>query len=322
MGSARTLKAQSEGGPRPPPNKALQELSEGNVKPLTEMAHACKPDGDYAMGKKLDAGSQGSVYLAKDRKQGTEVAVKHVQLQSNKPNSKELSLLTSEVAFLFACDHPNIVKLFTVYKNDRDVYLVMECMGGGKLTDIIEDPSTSFNEKQIAAILTEVLKGLAYLHRDGCMHRDIKSDNVLLNADGEVKLGDFGFVASVTKQMMNKRTTVVGTPYWMAPEVIQGEYDLKADIWSIGILMIELCDKEPPWMDLSPMQAMYKITHNPPPTLEKSKRKWSAECHDFLRLTVMKKPRDRPSADELLKHPFLVQHKGADTRFLKSMLKK
>eukprot|EP00658_Telonema_sp_P-2_P050119 TRINITY_DN38171_c0_g1_i1.p1 TRINITY_DN38171_c0_g1~~TRINITY_DN38171_c0_g1_i1.p1 ORF type:complete len:172 (-),score=11.56 TRINITY_DN38171_c0_g1_i1:198-713(-) len=151
--------------------------------------------------------------------------------------------------------------------------------------------------------MREILQGLAYLHRQGCLHRDIKSDNILINERGELKIGDFGFAVSAA---VGKRKTVVGTPYWMAPEVAKGEvYDISADVWSLGIFLIELCDGLPPWFGIPPLKALVKIATQPAPTISSKTRKPTRALIEFSKLMLQKSPQKRSSCDDLLQHPFL-----------------
>ena len=144
---------------------------------------------------------------------------------------------------------------------------------------------------------------MIYIHSLHRIHRDIKSDNILLGGDGSVKIADFGYAAQLTQQQQ-KRYTVVGTPYWMAPELIRGhEYGTKVDIWSLGIMIMEMAEGEPPYMEFPPLRALFLITTKNIPGLKDNK--WSANFQDFLRQCLCKEPEKRPSAEQLSRHPFL-----------------
>eukprot|EP01064_Diplonema_japonicum_P028751 TRINITY_DN4496_c0_g2_i1.p1 TRINITY_DN4496_c0_g2~~TRINITY_DN4496_c0_g2_i1.p1 ORF type:complete len:553 (+),score=71.45 TRINITY_DN4496_c0_g2_i1:80-1738(+) len=264
---------------------------------------------------KLDSGSQGEVYRATRTKDRTDVALKKIFIKNEK---KELPALENEISMMYTSHHKNIVNFFSAHRQGDTLWIAMELMSGGKLTDLL-DNHVNFQEDQIAYICKNIIEGLAYIHSMGRIHRDIKSDNILLNAKGEVKLGDFGFCAALSEGEAFKRKTVVGTPYWMAPEVIKGEpYDYKADIWSMGILALELCDGEPPLMDHPPMRALYVIVTQAAPKVKNAER-WSKTCQHFLESMLQKNPKYRPDAWDLLQHPFLKKASPSGS-FLEQLL--
>ncbi|XP_025770611.1 serine/threonine-protein kinase PAK 4 [Puma concolor] len=200
--------------------------------------------------------------------------------------------------------HENVVEMYNSYLVGDELWVVMEFLEGGALTDIVTH--TRMNEEQIAAVCLAVLQALSVLHAQGVIHRDIKSDSILLTHDGRVKLSDFGFCAQVSKEVP-RRKSLVGTPYWMAPELISRlPYGPEVDIWSLGVMVIEMVDGEPPYFNEPPLKAMKMIRDNLPPRL-KNLHKVSPSLKGFLDRLLVRDPAQRATAAELLKHPFLAK---------------
>lgn len=245
---------------------------------------------------KLGQGASGTVYSARDKRNGRVVALKLCALS-------ELSELKNEIGLQTMTKHPNIVECIEAYVSKSDVCIVMELMTGGSLTDCCS-PAAPMPEPCIANVCKKMLMSLAYMHRMYRLHRDIKSDNVLVNLEGAVKIADFGFAIGLTNEE-SKRTSVVGTPYWMAPELIKGQqYDYKVDVWSLGITLIEMAEGEPPLYKEPPLRALLLITVNPSPRLREP-TKWSQSMNHFLARCLEADPAKRSSAEQLLMHPFL-----------------
>ena len=259
------------------------------------------PNEVFDLVSRVGGGAYGQVYRALDKRTGSMRAVKILPLDLTQEGLRNLG---KEIQIMQQCAHPNIVRFYDAFRTEEKIWISMELLSGGSVSEVCDLMQKSFPEELIAYICREMLKGLAYLHSRKLIHRDIKGGNVLLGSYGEVKLADFG----VSAQMFNsfsKRKTMIGTPFWMAPEVVEREdYDSKADIWSLGITAIEMAETEPPLADVHPMRALFQIPTNPPPRL-RDESLWSTEFIDFLGLCLQKTPSERPSASELLGHPFL-----------------
>ncbi|KAB5593759.1 P21 activated kinase [Ceratobasidium theobromae] len=252
----------------------------------------------YSTIRKVGQGASGHVFVAKKLSDGQKVAIKQMDL-TQQPRKE---LIVNEILVMKESRHPNIVNFLESYLLRTDLWVVMEYMEGGALTDVIENNTLA--EDQISSICFETCKGLGHLHMQNIIHRDIKSDNVLLDAAGHVKITDFGFCAKLTDQK-SKRATMVGTPYWMAPEVVkQKEYGPKVDIWSLGIMAIEMIENEPPYLDEEPLKALYLIATNGTPTLKKPET-LSRELKSFLSVCLCVDVKSRATAEELLQHEFL-----------------
>ncbi|THH33274.1 hypothetical protein EUX98_g927 [Antrodiella citrinella] len=288
---------------KPSPKEKEKRISTMNEAQIMEKLRSVVSKDDpkqlYSKIRKVGQGASGHVYVAKTLATGKKIAIKEMDL-SNQPRKE---LIVNEILVMKESQHPNIVNFLESYLvRNNELWVVMEYMEGGALTDIIEN--NTLEEDQISSICFETCKGLGHLHSQSIIHRDIKSDNVLLDAAGHVKITDFGFCAKLTDQK-SKRATMVGTPYWMAPEVVkQKEYGAKVDIWSLGIMAIEMIENEPPYLDEEPLKALYLIATNGTPTLKKPES-LSRELKGFLSVCLCVDVKSRATAAELLEHDFL-----------------
>lgn len=282
-----------------PAERRISTLTEAQIMDkLRSVVSQDDPKALYSTIRKVGQGASGHVFVAKQLSDGQKVAIKQMDL-TQQPRKE---LIVNEILVMKESRHPNIVNFLDSYLLRTDLWVVMEYMEGGALTDVIENNTLA--EDQISSICLETCKGLGHLHTQNIIHRDIKSDNVLLDAAGHVKITDFGFCAKLTDQK-SKRATMVGTPYWMAPEVVkQKEYGPKVDIWSLGIMAIEMIENEPPYLDEEPLKALYLIATNGTPTLKKPET-LSRELKSFLSVCLCVDVKSRATADELLQHEFL-----------------
>ncbi|XP_057353731.1 serine/threonine-protein kinase TAO1-like [Manis pentadactyla] len=262
------------------------------------------PEKRFTNLRKVGQGGYGTVFFARDVHTHDKVAIKKIPFTGKRAMECWQGII-KEVSCLRTLKHPNIVEYKGCYLCEHRAWLVMEYCSGS-VSDLLEFHIMPLQEMEIAAIIHGALQGLAYFHSRARIHRDIKARNILLTPRGQVKLADFGFAS-----MASYSKTFVGTPHWMAPEIILGrneeQYDSKVDVWSLGITCIEIAEREPPLFALNAKRALKLITRNNPPTLQSNE--WSSSFHNFVEACLQKNPKDRPTSKTLLKHPFLLRER-------------
>ncbi|XP_028446784.1 myosin-IIIb isoform X7 [Perca flavescens] len=294
---------------------------------MIDMENLGDPSSNWDIVETIGKGTYGKVYRVTNKKDGSQAAVKVLDpinhaSHSNRDVDEEIEAEYNILRSL--SNHPNVVKFYGMfYKSDKvsggQLWLVLELCNGGSVTELIKGllmRGQCLQEPVISYILYSALLGLQHLHNNRIIHRDVKGNNILLTTEGGVKLVDFGVSAQLTSARL-RRNTSVGTPFWMAPEVIACEqqydysYDARCDVWSLGITAIELADGDPPLAEMHPVKALFKIPRNPSPTLRNPEQWCRSFCH-FIGQCLIKDFEARPSVTHLLEHPFIKQAHGKD----------
>ncbi|XP_052401855.1 STE20-like kinase b isoform X2 [Carassius gibelio] len=276
------------------------------------------PEEIWEIVGELGDGAFGKVFKAQNKQTGIFAAAKVIDTKTE----DELEDYMVEIDILASCDHHNIVKLLDAFYYESKLWILIEFCAGGAIDAVMLELERPLTEPQIRVVCKQTLDALQYLHDNKVIHRDLKAGNILLTLDGDVKLADFGVSAKNTKTIQ-RRDSFIGTPYWMAPEVVMCEtskdrpYDYKADIWSLGITLIELAQIEPPNHEMNPMRVLLKIAKAEPPTLQQPS-KWSPKFNDFLKHALDKNVDNRWSTAQLLQHPFVSS--VTDSRPLRELI--
>ncbi|RWR91319.1 serine/threonine-protein kinase OSR1 isoform X2 [Cinnamomum micranthum f. kanehirae] len=287
--------------------KSLGECAEKKKYPISAQ--------DYELIEEIGQGVSASVHRALCIPFNEVVAIKILDFERN---NSDLSNICREAQTMILVDHPNVLKAHCSFVNDHSLWVVMPYMAGGSCLHILKAAfPDGFEEVIIATVLREVLRGLEYLHHHGHIHRDVKAGNILVDSRGAIKLGDFGVSACLfdSGDRQRSRNTFVGTPCWMAPEVMEQlhGYDFKADIWSFGITALELAHGHAPFSKYPPMKVLLMTLQNAPPGLDYERdKKFSKSFKQMIAMCLVKDPSKRPSAQKLLKHTFFKQARSSD----------
>lgn len=280
--------------------------SEKKKKQYEHVKRDLNPEEFWEIIGELGDGAFGKVYKAQNKETNVLAAAKVIDTKSE----EELEDYMVEIDILASCDHPNIVKLLDAFYYENNLWILIEFCAGGAVDAVMLELERPLTESQIQVVCKQTLEALNYLHDNKIIHRDLKAGNILFTLDGDIKLADFGVSAKNTRTIQ-RRDSFIGTPYWMAPEVVMCEtskdrpYDYKADVWSLGITLIEMAEIEPPHHELNPMRVLLKIAKSEPPTLAQPSR-WSSNFKDFLKKCLEKNVDSRWTTSQLLQHPFVT----------------
>nr|XP_006135440.1 STE20-like serine/threonine-protein kinase isoform X1 [Pelodiscus sinensis] len=280
--------------------------SEKKKKQYEHVKRDLNPEDFWEIIGELGDGAFGKVFKAQNKETKVLAAAKVIDTKSE----EELEDYMVEIDILASCDHPNIVKLLDAFYYENNLWILIEFCAGGAVDAVMLELERPLTEPQIKVVCKQTLEALNYLHENKIIHRDLKAGNILFTLDGDIKLADFGVSAKNTRTIQ-RRDSFIGTPYWMAPEVVMCEtskdrpYDYKADVWSLGVTLIEMAQIEPPHHELNPMRVLLKIAKSDPPTLAQPS-KWSSDFKDFLRKCLEKNIDARWNTAQLLQHPFVT----------------
>ncbi|XP_055447501.1 STE20-like serine/threonine-protein kinase isoform X2 [Psammomys obesus] len=290
--------------------------SEKKKKQYEHVKRDLNPEDFWEIIGELGDGAFGKVYKAQNKETNVLAAAKVIDTKSE----EELEDYMVEIDILASCDHPNIVKLLDAFYYENNLWILIEFCAGGAVDAVMLELERPLTESQIQVVCKQTLEALSYLHDNKIIHRDLKAGNILFTLDGDIKLADFGVSAKNTRTIQ-RRDSFIGTPYWMAPEVVMCEtskdrpYDYKADVWSLGITLIEMAEIEPPHHELNPMRVLLKIAKSEPPTLAQPS-KWSSNFKDFLKKCLEKNVDARWTTSQLLQHPFVTVDSNKPVREL------
>ena len=261
------------------------------------------PETEFDLIELVGQGNYGRVYKAMHKKTGKIYSAKIAYIEK----TNEVESFKKEINILSQCNNQYIVHYYGSYIKGHQIWIILEFCDGGSLYELIKILPRNLNEEEIASLVFMILKGLIFLHENKKIHRDIKTENILLTHKGIAKLADFG-VSTQLMHSFSKKITKIGTPFYMSPEVIlQNKYDYKCDIWSLGITTIEMAEGEPPFAKVKGYWVLKKIITHPPKGL-KNKEKWSKEFNNFVEKCLIYEPEKRPSAKELIQHPFILKY--------------
>ncbi|KAH7824710.1 putative protein serine [Monocercomonoides exilis] len=278
------------------------------------------PNDVFTIIETIGKGTYGSIYKAQDNETKSLVALKKLQFE----DEEQLETILNEIEIMRGCANERIVKYYETFKESDDCILIsMELCDGGSLSDHYKATQKPLTEEELSFVLKETILGLMFLQSKKKIHRDIKAANLLLTSSGRLKIADFGVAASL-QNTLDRRRTAIGSPYWMAPEVIeQEEYSFSADIWSLGITAIELLKGKPPLSEIHAFRALFQIPIRPAPQLEDDLEAgivYSPELHDFVRKCLKKNESERATLTDLLEHPFIQRSEGKPDDYLKCLL--